>query len=188
MAILATNKNRSGTSTWGIHTRACSSGVASAEHRQRWSSFCRAGPDQLEGRIPFFLIPFFPNPVFSNPVFRIPFFPGRARSAGLAQPSSVTHARNKIHYVRDGARVSGGPGPALIGGRNFLFPVCGQNLLEEIRLGHSSAEWRPGIADVKNGVTGRVRFGLSVTELQRTPTEGSHQQSLFGEFFFIYNV
>jgi hypothetical protein len=24
--------------------------------------------------------------------------------------------------------------------------------------------------------------------LQRTPTEGSYQQSLFGEFFFIYNV
>jgi len=43
---------------------------------------------------------------------------------------------------------------ALIGGRNFLFPVCGAKLLEEIRLGHSSAEQRPGIADVKNGVTG----------------------------------
>jgi hypothetical protein len=26
-------------------------------------------------------------------------------------------------------------------------------------------ERKPGIADVKNGVTGRVRFGLSVTEL-----------------------
>jgi hypothetical protein len=25
-------------------------------------------------------------------------------------------------------------------------------------------------------------------ELQRTPTEGSYEQSLFGEFFFIYNV
>jgi hypothetical protein len=24
--------------------------------------------------------------------------------------------------------------------------------------------------------------------LQRTPTEGSYQQSFFGEFFFIYNV
>ncbi len=49
-------------------------------------------------------------------------------------------------------------------------------------------ERRPGIADVKNEVTSRVRSGLSVTELQRTPTEGSYQQSLFGEFFFIYNV
>jgi hypothetical protein len=27
-----------------------------------------------------------------------------------------------------------------------------------------------------------------VTELQRTPIEGSYQQSLFREFFFIYNV
>ncbi len=33
MAILATNKNRSGTSTRGIHTRACSSGVATAEKK-----------------------------------------------------------------------------------------------------------------------------------------------------------
>jgi hypothetical protein len=32
-----------------------------------------------------------------------------------------------VLYVRDGARVSGGPGPALIWGRNFLFPVCGQS-------------------------------------------------------------
>jgi len=37
--------------------------------------------------------------------------------------------------------------------------------LEEIRLRHSSAERRPGIADVKNGVPGRVRSGLCVTEL-----------------------
>jgi hypothetical protein len=41
---------------------------------------------------------------------------------------------------------------------------------------------------VKNGVTGRVQSGLRVTELQRTPTEGSYQRSLFREFFFIYNV
>jgi hypothetical protein len=36
---------------------------------------------------------------------------------------------------------------------------------------------------VKNGVTGR-----SGPDCQRTPIEGSYQQSLFGEFFFIYNV
>ncbi len=56
--------------------------------------------------------------------------------------------------------VWGRPGPALIGGRNFLFPVCGQSYWR-----HSSAERRPGIADVKNGVPGRVRSGLCVTEL-----------------------
>ncbi len=37
--------------------------------------------------------------------------------------------------------------------------------MTKIRLGHSSAERRPGIADVKNRVPGRVRSGLSVTEL-----------------------
>ncbi len=36
----------------------------------------------------------------------------------------------------------------------FLVPSLWAKLLEEIRLGHSSAERRPEIADVKNGVTG----------------------------------
>ncbi len=39
----------------------------------------------------------------------------------------------------------------------FPVPSLWAKLLEEIRLGHSSAERRPGIADVKNGVTGPVR-------------------------------
>ncbi len=43
----------------------------------------------------------------------------------------------------------------------FPVPSLWAKLLEEIRLGHSSAERRPGIVDVKNGVTGRVRSGLS---------------------------
>jgi hypothetical protein len=118
---LATNKNRSGTSTRGIHTRACSSGVATAEHRQRWSSFCRAGPDQLEGQIPFFRIPFsesrFPNPVFRISFFRISFFlipfflilfsesrffqarPGRPDLHTRAP--SRTHARSEFIYKID---------------------------------------------------------------------------------------
>jgi len=57
--------------------------------------------------------------------------------------------------------------PRPVANRRAEFPVASlwAKLLEEIRLGHSSAERRPGIADVKNEVTGRVRFGLSVTEL-----------------------
>ncbi len=43
------------------------------------------------------------------------------------------------------------PGPALIGGRNFLFLVYGQSLGQDIL--------------TRNGVTDRVRSGLSVTEL-----------------------
>ncbi len=45
---------------------------------------------------------------FTNPVFRIPFFPGRARSAGLAHPSSVTHARRIL--VLPGSLVRSLPG------------------------------------------------------------------------------
>ncbi len=47
--------------------------------------------------------------------------------------------------------------------RRAEFPV--PSLWAKFRLGHSSAEQRLGIADVKNGVTGRVQSGLSVTEL-----------------------
>ncbi len=72
-----------------------------------------------------------------------------------------------------------GPGPGA--NRRVEFPV--PSLWAKFRLGHFSAEQRPGIADVKNGVTGRVRSGLSVTELERTPTEGSYQQSHFSESF-----
>jgi hypothetical protein len=47
-----------------------------------------------------------------------------------------------------------------------------------------------GIADVKNEVAGQVRFGLFVAELgnllQRTPTKGSYQQSLFGESVCLF--
>jgi hypothetical protein len=92
MAILATNKNRSGTLTRGIHTRACSSGVATAEHRQRWSSFCRAGPGRLEGRIPFF-----PNPVFLIPFFLIPFSESRFSRAGPGRPDLHTRAPSRMH-------------------------------------------------------------------------------------------
>ncbi len=56
-------------------------------------------------------------------------------------------------------------GPGVNRRAEFLVPSLWAKLLEEIRLGHSSAERRPGIADVKNGVTGRVRSGLFVTEL-----------------------
>jgi hypothetical protein len=46
---------------------------------------------------------------------------------------------------------------------------------------------------VKNGVTGRVRSGLSVTELgnfcsREHPLREVISRFLFGEFFFIYNV
>ncbi len=61
----------------------------------------------------------------------------------------------KFTYASLTEQVRHRPGPALIGGWNFLFPVCGQR--------HSSAERRPGITDVKNGVAGWVRSGLSVT-------------------------
>jgi hypothetical protein len=47
----------------------------------------------------------------------------------------------------------------------FLVPNLWAKLLEEIRLRHSNAEWRPGIADIKNEVHGQVRSGLCVTKL-----------------------
>jgi hypothetical protein len=53
------------------------------------------------------------------------------------------------------------PGPDANRRAEFPVPSLWAKLLEEIRLGHSSAERRPGIVDVKNGVTGRVRSGLS---------------------------
>ncbi len=64
-------------------------------------------------------------------------------------------------------RSSGFGPPGLGANRRAKFPVPSlwAKLLEEIRLRHSSAERRSGIADVKNEVTGRVRSGLSVTEL-----------------------
>jgi hypothetical protein len=56
-------------------------------------------------------------------------------------------------------------GPGANRRAEFPVPSLWAKLLEEIRLRHSSAERRPGIADVKNGVPGRVRSGLCVTEL-----------------------
>jgi hypothetical protein len=70
-----------------------------------------------------------------------------------------------VDYVPDGAQVSGRPGPALIGGRNFLFPVCGQSYWRKLGYDILARNGDPGIADVKNGVPGRVRSGLCVTEL-----------------------
>jgi hypothetical protein len=49
-----------------------------------------------------------------------------------------------IHYVPDGARVSGRPGPALIGGRNFLFPVCGQSSWRKLRYDILARNGDPG--------------------------------------------
>ncbi len=48
----------------------------------------------------------------------------------LCLPSALTRERIhwwEVHYICDGARVRHRPGPTLIGGRNFLFPVCGQS-------------------------------------------------------------
>jgi hypothetical protein len=108
-----------------------------------------------------------------------------ARTVGFGKRATSARERDLTVRERDCVRLSdvtvshfNCPGPALIGGRNFPVP----SLWAKLRLGHSSAERRPGIADVKNGVTGRVRSALSVAELQRTPIEGSYQQSLFGEF------
>jgi hypothetical protein len=56
-------------------------------------------------------------------------------------------------------------GPSANRRAKFPVPSLWAKLLEEIRLRHSSAERRPEIADVKNGVPGRVRSGLCVTEL-----------------------
>jgi hypothetical protein len=66
--------------------------------------------------------------------------------------------------------MNGARGPSQIGpgvNRRAKFPVPSlwAKLLEEIKLGHSRAERRPRIADVKNEVTSRVWSGLSVTEL-----------------------
>jgi len=54
-------------------------------------------------------------------------------------------------------------GPDVNRRAEFPIPSLWAKLLEEIRLGHSSVERRPGIANVKNGVTSRVQSGLSVT-------------------------
>jgi len=86
----------------------------------------------------------------------------------------------------------------------FPVPSLWAKLLEEIRLGHFSAERRPGIANFKNRVRHRRPTGPGPTLLdsristvydrawklllQRTPTEGSYQQSFFGEFFFILHM
>ncbi len=56
--------------------------------------------------------------------------------------------------VCDRVRCSGRPGPGANWRAEFPVPSLWAKLLEEIRLGHSSAEQRPGIAEVKNGVTG----------------------------------
>ncbi len=56
-------------------------------------------------------------------------------------------------------------GPGANRRAEFPVPSLWAKLLEEIRLRHSSAERRPGIANVKNGVPGRVRSGLCVTEV-----------------------
>jgi hypothetical protein len=95
-------------------------------------------------------------------------------------------------------------GPGANRRAEFLVPSLWAKLLEEIRLGHSSAEWKPGIANVKNWVS-HIRStgpGPALPDswistvcdevrkllLQRTPIEGVYQQSLFGEFFFILHM
>jgi hypothetical protein len=95
-------------------------------------------------------------------------------------------------------------GPGANRRAEFPVPSLWAKLLEEIRLGHSSAEQRPRIANVKNRVSHRRSTGpgpalpdsriSNVCDrarkllLQRTPIEGSYQQSLFGEFFFILHM
>jgi hypothetical protein len=69
----------------------------------------------------------------------------------------------------------------------FAVPSLWAKLLEEIRLRHSSAKRRPGIADVKKrgagpGPVRTVCDGARQLLLQRTPIEGSYQQSLFVKF------
>ncbi len=75
--------------------------------------------------------------------------------------------QNRPLYITAPGKSSGPSqiGPDVNRRAEFPIPSLWAKLLEEIRLGHSSAERRPGIADVKNGVTSRVRSGLSVTEL-----------------------
>jgi hypothetical protein len=51
-------------------------------------------------------------------------------------------------------------GPGANGRVKFPVPSLWAKLLEEIRLGHSSAEWRPGIANIKNRVRHRRPTGL----------------------------
>ncbi len=65
-------------------------------------------------------------------------------------------------------------GPGANWRAEFPVPSLWAKLLEEIRLRHSSAERTPGIADVKNGVPGRVQSGLCVTELANFCSENTH--------------
>jgi hypothetical protein len=70
---------------------------------------------------------------------------------------------NSLHPSQSSGFRPTGPGA----NRRAEFPVPSlwAKLLEEIRLRHSSVEQRPGIADIKNRVPGRVWSGLCVTEL-----------------------
>jgi len=103
--------------------------------------------------------------------------PARARGGAWARKDHISH----ILYINSlrPSRSSGFKpiGPGANRRAEFLVPSLWAKLLEEIRLRHSSAEQRPGIADVKNGVPGRVRSGLCVTK--------SYQQSLFGKFLLL---
>ncbi len=130
--------------------------------------------------------------------------PGRL---SMTDPSSVTDRRSEFiygFYTINSLRPSvmelefkeTGPGA----NRRSKFPVPNlwAKLLEEIRLGHSSTERRPGIANVKNRVRHRrptepgpalsdsristVCDGARKLLLQRTPTEGSYQQSFLESF------
>ncbi len=74
----------------------------------------------------------------------------------------VLYINSLRHWRSSGFRLTG---PDANRRAEFPVPSLWAKLLEEIRLRHSSAERRPGIADVKNGVPGRVRSGLCVTKL-----------------------
>jgi hypothetical protein len=67
---------------------------------------------------------------------------------------------------------------ALIGRAEFPVPSLWAKLLEEIRLRHSSAEQRPGIADVKNGVPGRSGPGCVWRSSATFAPENTHRGKL----------
>jgi hypothetical protein len=108
--------------------------------------------------------------------------------------SSVTHSldrtRPRVLYINSlrPSRSSGFRTTRPGANRRVEFPVPSlwAKLLEEIRLRHSSTERRPEIPTSRTGsgpgpvqtMCDRARQLL----LQRTPTEGSYQQSLFGKF------
>jgi hypothetical protein len=81
---------------------------------------------------------------------------------GYFRDNSILYINSLCPWRSSGFRPTG---PGANWRAEFLVPSLWAKLLEEIRLRHSSAERRPGIANVKNGVSGRVRSGLCVMEL-----------------------